>query len=49
MENASICCSRSYSLFPGFVIAGGLFSVTVIVNVAVTSSLAPSFAVTVTV
>ena len=48
MRNASIVSLCAYSLFPGFVIAGGLF-VTVIVNVAVTASFTPSSAVTVTV
>ena len=45
--NAVIVAPGKYSLFPGFVILGGLF--TVILNSAVTASFTPSFAVTVTV
>ena len=54
MRNASITCPGLYALLPGFVIAGGLFvppppaGPIVIVNVAVTGSLVPSFALTVT-
>ena len=48
MRNAVIVCPCEYCLFPGFVIVGVLFVVTVIVNSAVTASFTPSSAVTVT-
>ena len=49
MRNASIICPGTYALLPGFVIVGGTFpTAIVIVNVAVTGSLVPSSAVTVT-
>ena len=44
-----IVSPRPYSLFPGFTITGAPFAATVIVNVAITGSFTPSFAVTVTV